>query len=91
MRTGKNPFIGSSLKEILASLEVQNFKYKESILLRQGDEDLKILKEAAGNLVGIFSRYPNSEVLVNECRNQIEKANSQSWFKEKYCYAYKDL
>ncbi len=87
-KSGKNPFIGGDLREMLKANQVDDFEFKERIFLRDG-KDPELLKHAARNLVGIFSKYPDSLKLQQKCLEQIEKTDGNSWFKEKYCYAFK--
>ena len=82
LRQGKDPFIGEKLQSLLSSANVTDFDFKESILLRQGGDDIQTLKDAANNLIGIFSKYPNSEVLAENCREHVKNVNDKSWFKE---------
>lgn len=87
-KSGKDPFIGGKLRELLVSQKVDGFEFKEKVFFRTGS-DLEVLKTAARNLVGIFSKYPNSESLTSLCLEKVNLVDETSWFKEKYCYAYK--
>jgi SAM-dependent methyltransferase len=87
-KSGKDPFIGGKLCELLISQDVTKFEFKEKVFMRSGSQ-LDVLKKAARNLVGIFSKYPNSESLSALCNERIDQAGEASWYQEKYCYAYK--
>ena len=85
---GKNPSIGKILPELLTNAGVENFAFKSRIYSRSG-KDLTLLKSAATNLVNIFSKFPGSEELRKKSLVQIENANENDWFNEKYCYAFR--
>jgi SAM-dependent methyltransferase len=85
---GKNPLIGSKLSKMLKSMEIPNFKVKEKILRRTGDNK-PYLTEAAENLVEIYSKYPDSDALKEECLKQIKEICSRDWLEEKYVYAFR--
>lgn len=88
MPAGKDPFIGGRLPELLSSSGIRDYTFKEKLFRREGS-DLPLLRDAANNLCGIFSKYPGSDALKAECLMAIDGLGSQDWFEEKYCYTYK--
>lgn len=86
--SGKDPLIGSKLPRLLNESKISDFMFKEKIHRREGTS-LDILKEAATNLCGIFSKYPGSESLKAKVLADIQQAKEYDWFEEKYCYAYR--